>query len=426
MLKDYSKLSCCVVDSGVNIELAIKLAESFGTVWYYSEWEEAYPKSNKLLVGEGIKQIKRQNDLFEFGNDGKCFIDKPDLWIFPDLYHSGFQLYLDSLGKRVWGSRTGEELELYRDESKKHYKKLGLPVGKYVVIIGFDKLKEYLKEHENVFVKTSVSRGDFESFSSRNYEYIEPYLCELEHTLGPKKDIAEFIVEDAIDDAVEIGYDGYCIDGEFPKKACCGLEIKDHGYVGKFQDYADMPKEITEFTKEISETMKKYKYRNFMSTDNRITKDHTSYMNDICARQPHPPSEITMNMFENLPDIIWFGAEGKCVTPICSKPWGAEVMIESATACTCAVTLQFPDKIRDNVKLRNFTVINGEYYVIPQTNGETCLGAVVATGNTMEEAIENVKKIAKQVTGFKIKIHTEALDDAQNELDILKSYGIEI
>ena len=35
------------------------------------------------------------------------------------------------------------------------------------------------------------------------------------------------IVEEAIDDAVEIGYDGYTIDGKYPQNAMWGIEIKD-------------------------------------------------------------------------------------------------------------------------------------------------------------------------------------------------------
>jgi hypothetical protein len=40
--------------------------------------------------------------------------------------------------------------------------------------------------------------------------------------------------------------------------------------------------------------------------------------------------------------------------------------------------VSFPDEVRDNVKLRNFCCIEGEYYVIPQWTGCAEIGAVVA------------------------------------------------
>jgi hypothetical protein len=290
-----------------------------------------------------------------------------------------------------------------------------------------DALREYLKAHENVFVKVSVTRGDFESFSSKNYEYIEPRLDELEHTLGAKKLIAEFIVEEAVDDAVEIGYDGFCVDGAYPNDAVLGLEVKDKGYVGHVRPFAEMPKEITEFLNAISPAMKRYQYRNFLSTENRITKEHKSYMNDLCSRCGSPPTEVKLLNINNLADILWYGAEGESVDPEYLKQWEAQVMIDSFWSDRNWQAIQFPKEVRDNVKLRQCTVIEGQYYVIPQSEGSTCVGSVVGNGDTMEEAIEEVKAVSKQIEGYYLEIHDDALDDAQKELEKLKeTTGIEL
>ena len=415
---NYKTKSICLIDNGIFCETAVKLSEFFGRVYYYSPWEETFVKSNNMLPGYGIPGVERINEPLKI-------IDDVDLWVFPDLYHAGLQFHLQELGKRVWGSRDGQELELLRDDSKKYLKKLGLPVGKYEVITGLDKLRAYLKEHDNKFVKVSVTRGDFETFNAKNYNFIEVKLDELEHNLGAKKHVAEFIVEDTIE-GIEIGYDGYSVDGQFPESSIVGLEVKDKGYVGHVREYSDMPKEITVFTDTISDTLKNYKYRNFMSTENRVAKDKTSYMTDFCARQGSPPSELYINMFENLADIMWQGAEGVCVDPVCPKKWGAEVVIDSFWSDRNWQPIQFPEKIRDNVKLRQFTMIEKQYYVIPQNEGSTGVGAVVATGDTMEEAVENVKECCKQVEGYYIDIHDDALDDAQKELGKLGEMGIEL
>lgn len=416
----YSDKTCFVVDNGIFGEIAVKLAKEFGKVYYYSPWEEAFVKSNNRLPGEGIEGLIRQNEIF------RCK-DEVDLWVFPDLFHADLQLELESQGHRVWGSRDGEELELYRDESMRHLKKLGLPVAPYKMITGMENLKSYLKVHENVYVKVSVTRGDFETFHSKNYEYIMPKLDELEHKLGAKKLIAEFMVQEAIDDSVEIGYDGFGVDGQFPASAIMGLEVKDKGYVGHVNDYKDMPPAITDFTEAISETMKGYRYRNFFSTENRVTKDKKSFMNDFCARQGSPPSELYINMIDNLADVLYAGAEGELIDPIFKKKWGAEVVIDSFWSDCNWQSIQFPDKIRDNVKLRQFCKIEDQYYIIPQSEGSTGIGAAVATGDTLEEAIKNVKEVCKEISGYYLTIHDDSLDDANDELEKLKNAtGIEL
>ena len=89
--------------------------------------------------------------------------------------------------------------------------------------------------------------------------------------------------------------------------------------------------------------------------------DRTSYMNDFCARLGSPPSELYINMFANLPDILWYGAEGKLIDPEWTAQWGAEVIIDSSWHDDKYWQhIQFPEKIRDNVKLHQFTVIEDE------------------------------------------------------------------
>ena len=419
MVQDYSKKTVCVVDNGLFIELAIMLSKSFGKVYYYSPWQSGFVKSNSIIIGEGVPNIERINYVFDI-------INKVDLWVFPDVYFSDMQVYLASIGKRVFGSRKGDELELYRKESKEHFKKLGLPVGKYAVVKGLDDLREYLKQHDNVYIKLSFTRGDTETFHSENYDNIEPKLDELEHTLGAVKHIKEFIVEDAIDDAVETGIDTICIDGKFPDHAMVGIEVKDKGYIGKIRKYSELPKEITHFNDVISDTLKKYKYRNFYSTEIRVTKEHKDFMTDLCSRAGSPPNELYQNMYLNLADIMWFGAEGECLDVEFKDEYGAEVLIISNWADKNWQAIEFPESIRDNVKLRNLTIINKKYYAAPQAVGIPEIGAVVASGKTMEEAIKNVQKLAEQVKGHYIEIPVSCLDSAQEELKKLEDFNIKL
>lgn len=416
MRKRYETKSCCVVDNGLFVELAVTLAPSFGKVFYYSPWESAYPRSNPLLVGQGIEGVTRSDDIFGL-------IPDVDLWVFPDVYQGPLQLHLESLGKRVWGSRMGEELELYRQETKAHLESLGLPIGTYVVLRGLDSLRTHLRAHDNQWVKVSRTRGDMETFHSKNYKLIEPRLDELEHGLGAKKAIIDFIVEDGIDDAIEIGYDGYTVDGQFPSAAMVGVEAKDKGYLGAFLKETAMPSQIRAINAALAETLKQYRYRNFFAAEMRVTRDGTPWIIDPCCRAGSPPNELLQVMYTNLDEIIWKGAEGTLVDPVPAGRFGAELLLHSTWADKNWQAVQFPAELRQFVKLRNLTVINGEHYVVPQALGLPEIGSVVAVADTLDEAIDTVRQRADAVEGYYIELFPDVLDDARVELEEMMQGG---
>lgn len=417
-MEDFSNKSVCIRDNGLFVSLAIALSKRFGKVYYTTPWREsAFPKSNARMIGQGIPGVEWIEDIYDV---------KADLYCFPDCYSSSLQMHLVDVGKRVWGSRCGDELEIYREDAKKLFKKLGLPVGKYEVVYGLDKLREYLKAHDNVWVKNEETRGDMESFHSKNYKLIEPRLDELEHNLGALKLIHKFVVEDSIDNAVETGIDTYTVDGQFPNKSMVGIEIKDKGYVGIVREYKSLPLQITQFCDTLAPIFEKYQYRNFFSTENRVVRNGTSYMNDFCARQGSPPSELYLYMLKNLAEIIWYGAEGELVEPEYSNKYGAEVLIQSAWADKNWQAVEFPKEVKDNVILRNMSIIKGKYYAMPQAVCIPEIGGVVADGSTIEEAIKKVKAICDKVEGYYLEMFCESLDRAQDEISKLSEFGINL
>jgi predicted RNase H-like HicB family nuclease len=416
---DFSKKCVMIIDNGLFVELAVTLSKTFGKVYYHTPWVNAFPQSNTRLVGTGIPNVTRINDYWEVK-------DEVDLWVFPDIYCGGLQLELESQGKRVWGSRNGDELELYRPETKKYLKSVGVNIGKYEVITGMDNLREYLKENDDQYVKVSTTRGDMETFRSKNYNLIEPKLDELEYKLGAKKTIMQWVVEDAIKDAVEVGYDGYTVDGQFPKHAMAGIEIKDKSYLGIFKEYAKMPKQILDVNSKVSPALKEYGYKNFFCCEMRITKDGTPWVIDPMTRFGSPPGELVQNMYTNLAEILWFGAEGILIEPICEGKFGAEVLIHSSWADTNWQPIDFPIELRDQYKFRNLAIINNKYYVVPQGVGLPEIGAVVATGDTKEEAISKCKEYCEQIEGHYIETYADSLDEATEQEAKLKEFGITI
>jgi hypothetical protein len=416
---DPKRLTVLVYDSGIFVEIARRLAEDFGRVLYFAPWASGYPTSRGLLIGGGDETIERVTDPWPFIENNEI-----DLYVFPDCYEGDLQSYLASQGKRVWGCRRGAELELDRPKAKEIMAKAGIPIGDYKEIIGLDALRKYLKTHEDHWIKINSTRGDMETFHSPTYEKIEPRLDELEHNLGAKKKIMKFIVEKGISDATETGYDGFCIDGQFPRVGLVGIEVKDKGYVGRTIKYADLPEQVRTVNDGLKPALKGYNYRGFWSTEVRIDKNGVGYPIDMTARAGSPPSELYQNMITNLAEVIWFGAEGIMIEPEYSAPWGAEVILHCEWADKNWAHITFPPELRRNVKLRNYTVIEGEHYIVPQLCGMPEVGAVVATGKTAAEAIKEAKRIAGLVEGYYLEAPVEVLDEALADLkEILGAKG---
>jgi hypothetical protein len=417
-MASYKNKTVLVYDYGLFVELAVTLSKSFGRTYYYCPWQDGYPKSNALLIGEGIPGVRRVRSMWPI-------IDDVDLFVFPDVYEGALQSYLVSQGKRVWGCRMGEELELDRVASKEHCDAVGIDIGPYKVMKGLDALREYLEKHEDVWVKISATRGDMETFKSKNYSLIEPRLDELEHTLGAKKKVMEFIVEDAINPAVEVGYDGYVIDGKFPKGAFYGLEIKDKAYIGRTKSYDALPAEVIGVNEKLAGTFRKYGYRGFWSSEIRLTRDGRGYLIDPCTRSGSPPSELYHMIFTNLADIIWEGASGVLVEPEFSGKWGAELLLLSEWAMHNWQSIEFPKSIAEHVKMRNLTIIEGKKYYVPDRSGSSAIGAVVAVADSKQAAIDECKRIAEKVQGHYVEVLPASLDDADEEIATLKDYGID-
>lgn len=416
---DFSGKTVCVIDNGLFAEFAATLAQSFGRVYLYIPWENAYPKSNQLLIGTGLEGVQKLDEFWSH-------LDEIDLFVFPDIYFGSLQNHLRSIGKRVWGSAMGEELELFRVFSKGVTADQGLGVGKFSVVTGVKALRKFLQKHDNQFVKISRTRGDMETFKAENYNLVEPKIDELEHKLGAKKELMEFIVEEAIEDAVEVGYDGFCVDGMFPSQAMSGIEIKDKGYIGHFKRYEEMAQPIRDVNEGFSEVLREYKYRNFWSAEARITRDGTPWVIDPCCRAGSPPSELQMLMYSNLAEIFWWGAEGQVIDPEPAAEWGAEIMMVSSWANLNWQSIEFPPALRVNVKLHFPVRIDGKFYVTPQGFDLPCIGAVVAVGDTFQKAANACKKIASEVSGYFVDMDLNVFDSAKEEIESLAEFGFEL
>jgi hypothetical protein len=223
------------------------------------------------------------------------------------------------------------------------------------------------------------------------------------------------------------GIDGYTVDGDWPTSMLTGIEVKDQGYIGKFIKYADLPKSMTQFNDTISPILKSFGCRCSMSDEKRIDKSGKSYMIDACMREPSPPGELKSEFYTNIADIIWQGANGNLIDPIPIAKYGAQALIECTKAPKEFVPIIFPPKISQHIKLRNCKFQDGMWQAIPQRDTNlTSVGGVIGWGNTLEEAIEQVKEMSELVEGSFLDIQTECFEYVQEDLEKLSEYGLKI
>ncbi len=336
----------------------------------------------------------------------------------------GLQIYLESLGKRVWGARNGEELETYREVCKKLMEEAGLPVQPWAKITGVKALREHLRGHADQHVKIDRWRGNFETFFAPSYDLVIPKIDEIAHTMGAFQEIAEFIVEDDLPDRVEIGLDCYCIDGAFPSKTLVGIEVKDLGYVAQFVDWATIPEPIRRWNDKMAPILRTYGYRGFLSTEVRVGEDHEPYMIDACCRAGSPPSELYQEFYKNFADIIWQGADGVMVDPEPAGKFGVQVVLRSDWAESNWQPVNVPKEYRNNVKLFNSVEVDGCFYVVPQDEQMKEIGSVVGWGDTLEAAIEMAKEVGESLSGYGIKFNMGPIDLAQKEMQALEDIGL--
>ncbi len=416
-INNLRDVTCLVVDHGMYLELALRLSRDYGKVYYWSPAGQICSTIQEHCVGDGYEEIERVNSLWDVA-------DETDLFVFPDLGNSALQRHLESMGKRVWGSRSGDSLELKRAGFKEVMQKLGMEVGPYQIIKGLDNLRDYLKENDDKFIKISRYRGNMETWHHVNYELSKGKLDELAVSFGPLQDVVNFIVEDPLETEIEVGWDGYVIDGQFSTLAMQGYEAKDRGLIATVQHTDDMPEEVREINDKLSGIMKESRYRNFFSTEIRVA-DGKPYLIDPCARIPSPAGEIQYEIWGNLADIIWHGANGEMIEPEPTAKFGVEIIIEHKGKEENWRTIQIPDDIKQWVKLFGACKHGDLYAIPPMPHLSDSIGAVVGLGDTIEEAIERVQEVVEDLKDQPITIDMSAIMDTLKVVGEAEDNGME-
>jgi len=415
-VKDVKDITACVIDHGLFLPLALKLGQTYKRVLYWTPADRDFPILNEHVIGDGYEHVERCRDFWEHKKE-------IDLFIFPDVQHSGLQLELESQGFLVWGSRTGDELELNREFFHRQLGDYGLEVPKYVVVVGLTELRQHLREVEDKYLKVSRYRGSFETVHWRNWREDEGMLDVWAVHFGPIKELVRFLVFDAIETDLEIGGDTYSIDGKFPKKLLHGLELKDKGYLAAVTDHADMPEQVRAVNEAFAPFLAEHRYRNLWSVEVRVKGDH-SYFIDPCCRFPCPANGSQLALWKNLPEIIAAGSAGELVEPDPAAKFAAECVLTVKGEKDAWRIVDVPAALKGKINFRGSCELDGRICLPPHEAHGDEVGWLVATGDTLEDLVATMKEQMVQLPDG-VSANAQSLFDLLKEVQTAEKEGIE-
>lgn len=421
-MKDISEIHAHVHDAGTFIPLAAAMAEKCKRVTYYSPMDQEYLNIERCCIGDGLEKVERQDEYMD-----PDFFDSVDLWIFPDIGYGGFQRYLRREGKLVWGSMGASDLELFRTRFLKVLKDVGLPIVNSTKVVGLTALADHLKTVKDKWIKINRYRDNMETWHHIDYAHSQRELERLAMAFGPMKEHVIFVVQDAInseDDSpvIEIGYDGWCVNGQFPPSSFQGYEAKNKLYLGSELTREALPEEVTLVNDKMAPILAEYGYCNFWATEIRV-KDGVPYFIDPTARMAGQTMEHLLNTCVNLPEVILAGAEGRILEPEFEHPFATEATLHYTQENDGWKTLVCPAEVEPYVKLYRYCLVDGAYQFPPHKLDE--LGVILGGGETIEESIDDLKDHFELLKDAPVSIDISGFADLLKQIEDAEEEGVE-
>lgn len=378
-MKPLSEITALVLDYGTFEDLAVKLSQTYKRVLYHTPFEEEYQDAKKCVIGDGIPTVERCDDYMQPG-----IVAEVDLLIVPDIGFNGPQKLFRSFGKPVWGSMGGSDLELFRTRFMAMLEEVGLPLAPSVTVRGIKALEALLRTETDKWVKLNRFRANCETWHHVDFEHSIPMLNYLRDEFGGVSEKIVFVVQDPIVGVPEVGYDGFCVDGKFPAHSFQGYEKKNELYLGSLLPNEQMPEVVQEVNEAMAPVLAALGYRNTIATEIR-----GPYFIDITPRHAGQTQEHLWETCTNLAEVMAAGAEGELVEPEFSHPFAAEATMHYTGCDEDWKVLRIPEEARKFVKLTGYCQENDLYHFPPGKNDE--VGVVLGNGNTVEEAIDDLK-----------------------------------
>ena len=381
-MKEVSEVHFRIVDHGLFLPIARRLAREAGRVSYWTPADVAFP-TVKDSIGDGFPDIERVSSMWQDKDSVDCFV-------FPDCGFCDEQQELIEQGCAVWGARKGDILEVSRGTFLDTLAKTELAFPDHEKIEGITALREHLRDKEDKYIKISRFRGDWETFHWRSWQEDELFLDQKAVAFGPFRERIIFYVFDPITTDIEDGCDAWCIDGQFPDTIIHGHECKDQSYIGTFQKLSDLPEEVRCVNETFGPILGRYGYRSFFSTEVRITKEGESYFIDPTCRAGSPPSQCMTEMIGNYAEIIWHGANGQLVEPEPAAKFAVQAVLELKGDESNWLTMAVDDELDRWVKASHCMMLDDHLWLAPDPTSHY-LNWVVGIGDRIEEAIKHLK-----------------------------------
>lgn len=415
--KETSDVVALVCDYSYFASVPRALAPHFKQVYYATPIDTEFKDVDKCVIGDGQENVERMDDWLAPKN-----LANIDLIIFPDLDFSPLQQHLRDIGKSVWGSMAAADIELYRSGFLKLVERLGLPVAKSKTIYGVSALAEHLKSVDDQWVKVNRFRMQTETFHHQNFAHSAPKLDSLAKRFGGVKEKIVFVVQDHIETGIEIGYDGWCIDGQFPDKAFAGFELKNELYLGALLDYSALPEQVREVNAAMAPVLKECGYRNFMSTEIRV-KDGVGYFIDPTMRCAGLTMEHQFANCENIADVIWHGSNGDVVQPKFVHSVAAEATLHYDNHEDDSwKVLNVPESSLDRVFLSGFCFSDGLFHFPPAPLDE--VGVVIGLGGSIDESIADLKENFDVIEAEPISIRVDGFNELLESIHDAEAAGM--
>lgn len=419
-MKPVEEVVACVYDYGTFLSLAEGLAETMEKVYYCSPINQEYQDIRQCIIGAGLDRVERLDEPLDK-------LDEIDLFIFPDIGWAGLQRHLRRLGKTVWGHFGANDIEVYRTLFLDILKEVGLPTVRNERIVGISALNDYLRTCENKWVKINRFRNNTETWHHRTYAQSVNTLDSLAVIFGGAKDEIVFIVQDDIKSDLEIGYDGWCIDGGYPSASFQGYEKKNELYLGSVLEYENLPEEIRLVNEALAPVLARYGYRDWWSTEIRV-EDGVPYFIDATPRMAGQTGEHQLKTIRNFADIVWRGAHGILVPPDFEWRFVSEATLhyksdtKDPTISDEWKRLEISEEALEWVKLYHYCKIDGAYH-FPNRNTDE-VGVVIGVGASTEAAIADLDEHLKLLEGLPVRAEVEGFADLLESIGEAEQQGI--
>jgi hypothetical protein len=421
-VKAVEEVTCCVVDFGTFISVSECLSRTMEKVYYHSPYETEYQSIRNCVKGEGLDKVERLDEFLD-----PDILKTIDLFVFPDIGFGALQRHLRDIGKAVWAHMGACDLELYRDFFLDTLEKVGLPTIHSERLVGVTALSKYLKEHDHKWVKIDRFRGNVETWHHQNYASSLRMLDSMSVIFGGAKEHVIFVVQDEIESETEIGYDGWCIDGEYPPFSFQGYEKKNELYLGSVLSDADLPEEIKIVNEGLAPILAGYGYRGWWATEIRVA-DGVPYFIDPTPRMPGQTGEHQLETCTNLADVIWQGANGHVITPEFRWDFAAEATLHyDLKSKDPAIdeewkTLDLPEDALRWIKLYHYCKFDGLYHFVAEGTDE--IGVMIGVGDDTEEAIDHLKANLELLKDLPVSANTAGFVDLLRSIKEAEEHGL--